>query len=85
MKNKILYKNISPTASAKYLQTVFLTFKKPVPSPACLAISPAQITEGHRSICFLLYTEKASQAEVSVQHIHYLLIASKLHCDLSRR
>lgn len=29
--------------------------------------------------------EKASQAEVSVQHIHYLLIASKLHCDLSHR
>lgn len=52
---------------------------------AWVAISPAPVTEGHRSICFLRHTEKASQAEVSVQHIHYLLIASKLHCDLSRR
>lgn len=55
---------------------------KPISEAFCFAISLAEITEGHKSIYFLLNTEKASQAEVSVQHIHYLLIASKLHCDL---
>lgn len=70
--------------SAVYLHTALLALKTRF-SQACLAILPAQITEGQSSICFLLYMEKAFQAEGSAQHIRYLLIASKLHCDLSHR